>query len=615
MKTFFLIFLFCFTFLEAHDLTVKESVLIDENSTYILQDILQKEAKFQTIKKYSIGTIKNTAWIKLQIINTTNKKITKRLYNKRTRMDFIDVYILKNQQLVTNYKLGVSVEHHLRDNHFRASYFDIELLPQESIDIYIKQKTFTSMDLQWHLLNINDFNYYFELQDMIYFTVLGMLIVITVASFMLYFLLKLNYYLIYAVFSIVSATYQFSVAGYFYQYEFSLYFNTVSLYVSSAFGVILVSLFPISFFGLKKGEYKIIIMLLKFFIALRVLTLIAYIFYPLNADMLYMAKYGSLVSMSMMILLLILSIRTFMDKRVGSGFYLVANLVMTVGSVYFGLGLQGIVETSFFVFYPLTIGAVGQDIILAFALVYATYKIKKDNEINKELVDEYTKLSFLGQTVINIYHQWKSPVNNIYNSINHIEVAKEFQDKELDKIIDENLVQIKQNTEYLKETAFNYLAHYKDSSNPAEKINLYDEINSVVNLLKLESEKINLSIEIDSHKNLELFLRKNHLTNLLMILLENAMNIFKLRKITNPTIQIIVVQEANKIILKVQDNAGGIENKNVNTIFGKDYSASSSTGLGLFLAKEFLVPNLGGEIFVENVQGGAVFTLILSNYN
>lgn len=611
MRAFLVVFLVVFTFLEADELTLKESVLIDKNSTYTLKGILKNEGQFQPIQKYNMGITKNTVWIKLQIVNTTKNKLTKRLYNKRTRMDFIDVYIFKNHQLADTYKLGASVEYALRDNLFRASYFDIELLPKESIDIFIKQKTFTSMDLQWHLLNISDFNYYFEIQDMIYFTVLGMLVVIIIASFMLYFLLKLNYYLIYAMFSIVSVTYQFSVAGYFYQYEFSLYFNTISLYVSSALGVILLGLFPLSFFGLKKGEYTILVIIIKIIIALRIFNMLTYLFYPLHNDMLYIAKYGSALSMIMMFVLLILSIRTYIDKRIGSGFYLLANLFMTAGGVYFGLGLQGVVQTSSFIFYSLTIGAIGQDIILAFALVYATYKIKKDNEIKKELVDEYSKLSFLGQTVINIYHQWKSPVNNIYNSINHIETAKEFNDKEIDKIIDENLAQIKQNTQYLKETAFNYLAHYKDSHNPAEKINLYDEINSVVKLLKLESEKTNLDIAIDAPKNLELFLRKNHLTNLLMILLENAINIFKLRKITNPNVKITVTKEDNKITLKVQDNAGGIEEKDVNSIFERHHSASSSTGLGLFLAKEFLVPNLGGEIFVENVEGGAVFTFIL----
>ena len=44
----------------------------------------------------------------------------------------------------------------------------------------------------------------------------------------------------------------------------------------------------------------------------------------------------------------------------------------------------------------------------------------------------------------------------------------------------------------------------------------------------------------------------------------------------------------------------------------KNHSVSNSTGLGLFLAKDFLIPKLDAEIKVENIDDGACFEIILN---
>jgi signal transduction histidine kinase len=46
----------------------------------------------------------------------------------------------------------------------------------------------------------------------------------------------------------------------------------------------------------------------------------------------------------------------------------------------------------------------------------------------------------------------------------------------------------------------------------------------------------------------------------------------------------------------------------------KNHSVSSSTGLGLYLVKEFLIPKLNGKINVENTNKGSQFTLTLKYY-
>ena len=96
-----------------------------------------------------------------------------------------------------------------------------------------------------------------------------------------------------------------------------------------------------------------------------------------------------------------------------------------------------------------------------------------------------------------------------------------------------------------------------------------------------------------------------------MILLENSLNVFKLRGVKSPEVSIVVTKEINDIVLQVIDNAGGFVETDLDTVFQRSHSASSSTGIGLYLAKEFLLPKLHGDIRAENVEQGACFTVRL----
>ncbi|MCV6607946.1 MAG: HAMP domain-containing histidine kinase, partial [Campylobacterales bacterium] len=309
--------------------------------------------------------------------------------------------------------------------------------------------------------------------------------------------------------------------------------------------------------------------------------------------------------------LLFTAISLHIKKNKLAIFYIVAQTLFLISSLIFGLLFAGVLEYNNFTRYINFVGSFSEIILFSFALGYKTRLVMKENEAQKQLVDEYSKLSFLGQTVINIYHQWKAPVNNIYNSINHIETAKEFKDRDLNNIIDENLEQIKNNTQYLRETALSYLDYYKQIDKPATKISLNKEIQSVVKLNLLETSKINLKVDISSEKEISLFTQQNLLNNLLMILFENAIDNFKIKEIEKPLIEIKTHTKQENVIIEFLDNGGGITTEPINSIFEKDHSVMSSSGIGLFLAKEFLLEKLNGDIKVENKNDGALFSIEL----
>jgi signal transduction histidine kinase len=84
-------------------------------------------------------------------------------------------------------------------------------------------------------------------------------------------------------------------------------------------------------------------------------------------------------------------------------------------------------------------------------------------------------------------------------------------------------------------------------------------------------------------------------------------------------------KEKNRIIIKLKDNAGGIDNKLINKVF-EPYTTtkhkSLGTGLGLNITYNFIVEGMKGKISVDNNDfiyknkkyRGCEFTAIFDNY-
>lgn len=67
-------------------------------------------------------------------------------------------------------------------------------------------------------------------------------------------------------------------------------------------------------------------------------------------------------------------------------------------------------------------------------------------------------------------------------------------------------------------------------------------------------------------------------------------------------------------MIVISDNAGGIYQKPINSIFNYGVSSGdsvNSNGLGLFIAKELIQNKLNGTIQVNNKKHGAEFKIII----
>jgi len=604
LVTFFLFTLFAF----ASSIEIGEFYLIDSTNSLSFEQVAQDREKFQAMQKYNFGVRDETFWIMLELHNSTSEVVTQRVYNKRAGLDYIDVYVLKNDALIETYSLGDMRHHNERDNIFRVSYFDITLEADEKVVIFIKHKSYATMDVRWQIDSVNSFTHYYNNQAVAYSFIIGILSVTSFLSFLFFLFLKNKFYIIYALFSLCTITYQLSFAGFFYQFGMPIYLTNFFNYFVPTIGGILLGLFPIYFFNLRKNEFYYLISAIKIFISISFIFAIMFLLYPLDPSLLYNSKYSNISGLLTIIALAILALRVFIAKKSSSFFYLVANFILLFFLSFFILGLIGAIEYSDFYYYSLPIGAIGQDLFLGVALIHTTYLIKVENEKNRELMSEYSKLTFIGQTMLNISHQWKSPINNIFNSINHMQAAKKFNDPNLDSVIDRSLANIKETTLFLKDTALGQLDFYKSSSKK-ESINLYQEINFLTKLIESEFSKKSINVVLAFDKNLEITIDKNYFLNVLMVLFENSYRLFEQRNIKSSLIKVEIFKNANSFELRFEDNARGAKD-DIDKIFDKSYSMNNSTGLGLYLAKEIVEHKLEGTITAENKNDGICFVIV-----
>jgi C4-dicarboxylate-specific signal transduction histidine kinase len=83
------------------------------------------------------------------------------------------------------------------------------------------------------------------------------------------------------------------------------------------------------------------------------------------------------------------------------------------------------------------------------------------------------------------------------------------------------------------------------------------------------------------------------------------------RGIKDPLIHIEIDQEEDMSVVRVKDNAGGIEEEVITRIFEPYFSTKkgSGTGLGLYMSKMIIEENMEGELSVCNDTNGALFTI------
>lgn len=232
----------------------------------------------------------------------------------------------------------------------------------------------------------------------------------------------------------------------------------------------------------------------------------------------------------------------------------------------------------------------------------------------KNLLYFKNRLSNVGEAVSNISHQWKQPINKLAFQLMRMEQSI----KNKNEIDDNEFLSLIANShktlQFMADTSDTFNSFFSEQKEKTQ----FNPSEIIVSTLSLLSDTFNIHqiiVTHDTDNKIVLKGNKNEFSNLILSILINAKEVFVVRETSSPKI-FITMEKSNKntLLLVISDNAGGIYQKPINSIFNYGISSSTngkSNGLGLYIAKELIESKFNGSIFAKNNKDGAEFKILI----
>ena len=218
-----------------------------------------------------------------------------------------------------------------------------------------------------------------------------------------------------------------------------------------------------------------------------------------------------------------------------------------------------------------------------------------------KILYQQSKLASMGEMIGNIAHQWRQPLSIISTIASGTLLQDEL--KTLDKkTLNKNLTNIVKNTQLLSQTIDDF-RNFFNSNKEKTTFRLDDIITKVLSLTSTSFDNKNIKI-ITNVDSIEIYNLENELTQAVLNIINNAKDAL-IEK--NPEVKLIFISSKelanNKVLLKIEDNAGGINSDIIDKIFDPYFTTkfqSQGTGIGLYMSRSIIVDNMKGTINARN---------------
>jgi len=238
--------------------------------------------------------------------------------------------------------------------------------------------------------------------------------------------------------------------------------------------------------------------------------------------------------------------------------------------------------------------------------------IKLEVQEQEEIMIAQSRHAAMGEMIGMIAHQWRQPITTIAMGANNLlaDLALETSTPENTEALANNIVE---QTQYLSHTIEDFRNFFKPDKERSS-IKLADVVDNTLTIIA-DSLKANaISLEIDIEDNIRVLTYERELIQVLINIIKNAKEALVDAQSKDPYINLSVVKQDDKIIIKICDNAGGIEKDNLSKIFDPYFTTKdekTGTGLGLYMSKTIVEKHLLGILSVQSDEKGSCFIISL----
>ena len=250
-------------------------------------------------------------------------------------------------------------------------------------------------------------------------------------------------------------------------------------------------------------------------------------------------------------------------------------------------------------------------VVSIFTDITAERAIAIERKRNQQFVLQQSKLAELGEIFSSIAHQWKAPLVEITTIAQELFYSSPTSAKndtnERESYVGEIFKQVK----YMNDT----MNEFQEFIKPSYSKHIFSVKEAIESMLEIMNHNIvfnyiNITIEVDKNTNDEVLGFKNEFMQSFLNIINNARDVLLKNDFKKRNININIYNEKDYVVIKVQDNAGGIKDKDIKKIFEPYFSTKvTGHGLGLYMAKVIIEDKMAGSIKVENINDGACFTI------
>ncbi|MBF0567872.1 MAG: response regulator [Nitrospirae bacterium] len=230
----------------------------------------------------------------------------------------------------------------------------------------------------------------------------------------------------------------------------------------------------------------------------------------------------------------------------------------------------------------------------------------------EQMLVQQSKMAAMGEMLGMIAHQWKQPLNAISATAQDLEDA--FTHNQLDKeYLHSSVITIISQTDFMQRTADDFRNFLRPSKEKV-RFNVRDAVEEVISMFSPYFTKNGIALKLWlKGDDFTVTGYPNEFKQVVLNLISNSKDAILSRKDKGTENKIdITVSKDDRITITIRDTGGGIPEGIIGRIFDPYFTTKppdKGTGIGLYMSRTIIETNMGWQLSVSNVEGGAEFRI------
>ncbi|QOG11214.1 hybrid sensor histidine kinase/response regulator [Arcobacter sp. FWKO B] len=235
----------------------------------------------------------------------------------------------------------------------------------------------------------------------------------------------------------------------------------------------------------------------------------------------------------------------------------------------------------------------------------------ENRQYQEKILIQQSKLAAMGEMIDAIAHQWKQPINIIAMNIDMLHY--DYEDNLIDKEYLENFTtKLQSQIKHMVNTLDEFRSFFRPNKTQTKFI-LSSVIDGTLLLIKDDLIRNKIQVIKNYENDFEMVGCENEFKHLILNIFSNARDAFNERNIQNRVLNIDLTKSDGLSFLEISDNAGGIPDDIIGTIFKPNVTTKEEgkgTGMGLYISTQ-IAHKYGGELYANNIPDGVKFTFAI----